>query len=282
MVHIDWGELPFTEQELKTAWVNKTYVAQVAEELNTTLDERKIKNIGKALGLPPLQLWSPHYSLQQLREAWDNHLSAKEVAKALGTVNNDGFKKRVAALGLPSKPEVATGSHTFTKQEFTQVWESATSVDEAARQLSLPEKGKTYTQLNSIAKAYNLPEKGREVVVAPTGEDTSTIIGDWIDWHRQEYMVSPTTSEIGQASRQVKELLRANYPVPSIKNGLYRWTLALRTEKFRPPSSMITQHAFEYARAVNARVQFNIQQGERVVKQIDSMSRGARIEERRW
>lgn len=282
MAHIDWESLPFTETELRSAWEGKQYVAQVLECLGVDFNQQQVKNLGKLLGLPPLKKWTPHYSLDDLRDAWNTSLTAKDAAKLLGTSNTASFRKRAGEIGLPPKPELASTSRTFTQKEFTQVWESAGSLDEAARQLALPESNKSYIQLNNIAKAYGLPLKGREVVVAATGEDSSTIIADWIDWHRREYRISPTSSEIGQASKQVKELIRADYSVPSIKNGVFRWTLSLRTSGYRPSADMIKQYAFEYERATNARVQYNLQRGAEVASQIDALSRGARIEERRW
>lgn len=223
---VDWARKPYTREAFVEAWGRHEFVDDVATELDLPTSQgslRTLKRIAEQEHLKDLPVWGKPYSREEFTQAWTDSLTLREVADRLGCATTRGFAQHAHTLELPPKD---TKPAPYTADQFRDAWSTKDSLNDVASALGLPESQKTFTNLKNVARKLGLPAKQVKVHTTSTGEDSSTIISDWVDWHRQVYQVDPTF--IPQAAKRVKEFVIAGYSTTSIKYGLFIWTLKRR------------------------------------------------------
>lgn len=255
---INWDKLAYSPEEFKSAWEQARFVNDAALALSVNPTTGKLKTLqrqAESLGLETKPIWNKTYTVEEFTQAWNESLTMQEVAQKLGTTTR-GFETLRATLGLAEKAS-ATPT-TYSQEEFINAWNAATYIDDVAQLLDLPTSKQGLGQIAKIARSLNLPPKAKEVPTTDTGEDASAIIATWIDWHRDNFQVTPLTKDIGALSRSVKQLIKAGYSAQSIKYGLWQWSLKSQTEAFTHPA-LVESKTKEFHLRNNAQVAETVQ-----------------------
>lgn len=225
---INWNKKPYSQDEFREAWQNATFADDAARTLGINVSTGSLKTlnrIAEELSLSTLPLWNRTFTPEEFTQAWQNSLTLQEVAHKLNAANSRGFKELAAVLGLPEKADNTAVS--YSKEAFISAWEQCDHLDEVAEFLEVSTSKQSLAKLMRVARSLGLQAKKIKIHTTDTGEDASAIIADWIDWHTAHYQVAPLDTQVKISARKVKELITAKYGTPSIKWGLFQWTLAV-------------------------------------------------------
>lgn len=225
---INWNKKPYSQDEFREAWGKATFADDAACTLGISVSTGSMKTlnrIAEELELPTLPLWNKNFTPEEFTEAWNNSITVQEVAHKLNAANSRGFKELATILKLPEKADNTTVS--YSKEAFISAWEECDHLDEVADFLEVSTSKQSLAKLLRVARSLGLPAKKIKIHTTDTGEDASAIIADWIDWHTAHYQVAPLDTQVKISARKVKELITAKYGTPSIKWGLFQWTLAV-------------------------------------------------------
>lgn len=246
---INWNKKPYSAEQFCAAWKDAVFTDDAARVLNvplTTGSLTTLNRIADELGLAPKPAWNKDYSVEDFKSAWENSLTIQEVAMKLEASSARGFKKMAEHLGLT--PKADDNLVSYSKESFISAWQDYEHLDEVATFLGVSTSKQSYAKLLQIARNLNLPAKKPRIHTTDTGEDTSAIMAEWIDWHNDHYKVAPLDTNIKIAARKVKELVTAKYTTVSIKWGLFQWTLAVHRGYMDPNiiTSMTHKHYLDH------------------------------------
>lgn len=92
---------------------------------------------------------------------------------------------------------------------------------------------------DAAVMAQNRPRRRKgQVATTPTGDNSSDILGGWINYMEQGSAVPIPKTVRSRMGRQIRELIEDGYDSPSIKRGLIVWTANWLDNPLRSPQTL--------------------------------------------